>query len=56
MGNDNIDITTKHKVELNSKCSNYSKQGSSGNGINTAENILNIIQKQLNANNNKESE
>lgn len=57
MGNDNIDITTKYKVELNSKYSNFSKQGSSENGTNTAKNILNITQQQSNSNNNnKESE
>ncbi len=57
MGNDNIDITTKYKVELNNKYSNFSKQGSSENGTNTAKNILNITQQQSNTNNNnKESE
>jgi len=56
MGNNNIDIATKYQVELNSKYSNYSKQGSSVNGTNTAKNILNIIQQQSNTNNNKNTE
>lgn len=58
MGNKSIDIATKYQVELNSKYSNYSKQGSSENGTNTAKNILNITQQQSNIknSNNKESE
>lgn len=56
MRNNNIDIATKYQVELNSKYSNYSKQSSSGNGTNTAKNILNIIQQQSNTNNNKNTE
>lgn len=50
--NHDIDIATKYQVELNSKYSNYSKQGSD-RGSNTANNILNIKREQ--SNNNKES-
>lgn len=57
MGNDNINIATKYQVELNSKYSNYSKQGIN-KGNNTSNTILNIKKEQANNNNNnnKESE
>lgn len=56
MGNDNINIATKYQVELNSKYSNYSKQGIN-KGNNTSNTILNIKKEQVNNNNNnKESE
>jgi len=60
MSNNNIYTATKLGVmELNSKYSNYSKQGSTESGINTMQSILNITQQQSNTNNtnnNKESE
>lgn len=43
--NYNIDIATKYQVELNSKYSNYSKQGSDS-GTNTTNTILNIKKEQ----------
>lgn len=52
MDNGKIDIATKYQVELNSKYSDYSKQGSN-NGRNTAETILKIMQQQSNQNNKK---
>lgn len=51
--NNNVDIASKYQVELNSRYSNYSKQGSS-NGTNSANDIINVKKEQSN-NNNKES-
>lgn len=55
MDNKKVDIATKYQVELNSKYSDYSKQGNNSGG-NTTESILKIIQQQTNSNNNRESE
>lgn len=52
MDNNRVDVVTKYQVELNSKYSDYSKQGID-NGSNTAESILKIIQQQTNATNKK---
>ena len=49
-----IDVATKYQVELNSKYSDYSKQGSDS-GKNTTESILKIVQQQADSNK-KESE
>lgn len=50
---DNIDIASKYYSELNSKYSNYSKQGSDS-GKNNRNSILNIKREQ--SQNRKESE
>ncbi len=47
-----VDIARKYQVELNSKYSDYSKQGTSS-GDNTADSILKIIQQQTNTTNKK---
>lgn len=52
MDNGKIDIATKYQVELNSKYSNYSKQGNNSSG-NTADSILKIKQQQTTATNKK---
>lgn len=52
MNNNKIDIATKYQIELNSKYSNYSKQGSE-NGSNTADLILKIKQQQIDSTNKK---
>lgn len=54
MDRNQIDIATKYQVELNSKYSDYSKQGNNS-GKNTTESILKIVQQQTGSNN-KESE
>lgn len=54
MENNKIDVATKYQVELNSKYSDYSKQGNDS-GKNTTESILKIVQQQA-VSNNKESE
>lgn len=52
MDNNRIDVATKYQVELDSKYSDYSKQGTNS-GSNTAESILKIIHQQTNATNKK---
>lgn len=52
MDSNRINIATKYQVELNSKYSDYSKQGT-GSGSNTAETIMKIMQQQSNQNNKK---
>lgn len=52
MDNKQVDIAIKYQVELNSKYSDYSKQGSNS-GSNTAGSILKIIQQQTNTTNKK---
>lgn len=54
MDRNRIDTATKYQVELNSKYSDYSKQGDNNNGKNTTESILKIVQQQTRFNN-KES-
>lgn len=52
MDNKKVDIATKYQVELNSKYSDYSKQGNNS-GSNTTESILKIVQQQANSNKKK---
>lgn len=54
MDGSKVDIATKYQVELNSKYSDYSKQGTN-KGNTTTESILKIVQQQTN-NSNNESE